>query len=294
MNTKTRYWLNLFLATVFSLGIAISGLVLFLSYRQAQAYLRPARSVASGELLEANNIEYHEIELNTQDGVTLSAWYTVPENGAVILLAHGYGDKRSEDFYALFATHGYGVLAWDFRAHGKSGGEFSTLGYYERLDVEAALDYALAQPGVEHVGAWGGSMGGATVILTAAYRPEIEAVVIDSAFPTLEEVYEINVPQPFLQPPIRFFAEWETGVSINEVRPVDEIGKISPRAVFIIQGNADSLAAIHAAERLYDAAGDPKQVWTEEGVPHLNMYAYYRQRYTKRVIKFFDEYVLGE
>ena len=36
------------------------------------------------------------------------------------------------------------------------------------LDVEAALDYTLAQPGVQRVGAWGGSMGGAAVLEAAA------------------------------------------------------------------------------------------------------------------------------
>ena len=60
------------------------------------------------------------------------------------------------------------MLAWDFRAHGKSGGEFSSLGYYEVRDVKAALDYALAQPDVKHIGAWGGSMGAVTMIRAAA------------------------------------------------------------------------------------------------------------------------------
>ena len=52
--------------------------------------------------------------------------------------------------------------------------------------------YALKQPDVEHVGAWGGSMGAATVILTAAKHPEIEAVVSDSAFPSLEDVMRLE------------------------------------------------------------------------------------------------------
>ena len=295
MKTKSagwRYWLNLFSATAIFLSIALFVPVTFLSYRQAQAYLHPARSIASGDFLRANNIKYQDIELTASDGVTLSAWYTPPQNGTVILQAHGYGAARSEEFHAMFASHGYGVLAWDFRAHGKSGGDFSTLGYYEQLDVEAALDYALAQPGVKHVGAWGGSMGGATIILAAAHRPEIEALVIDSAFPTLEDVYKINIPVPILQPMIRSFAEWETGTSIDKVRPVDEIGKISPRPVFIIDGWEGAAVTMNSPYRLYEAAGDPKILWTEEGVPHLNMYAYYREKYTRRVIDFFDEFLV--
>ena len=88
------------------------------------------------------------MELVTEDNVRLSAWYTPPQNGALILVAHGYGDKRTEHYYTLFASHGYGVIAWDFRAHGTSEGNFSSLGYYEVLDARAALDFALAQPGV--------------------------------------------------------------------------------------------------------------------------------------------------
>ena len=76
------------------------------------------------------------------------------------------------------------------------------------------------------------------------------------------------------------------------VRPVDDIMRISPRPVFLIQGMGDGMVPLNSAERLYEAAGEPRQLWTENDVPHLNMYAFYKTRYTKRVIKFFDEYLL--
>ena len=207
-------------------------------------------------------------------------------------MAHGYGDKRLEDFHALFASHGYGVIAWDFRAHGKSEGEFSSLGYYEMLDAKAALDFVLAEPGVEHVGAWGGSMGAVTMIRATAHYPQIEALVADSPFATLQDEMDLRVPFPIVRSWIRFFAERESGVTLDQVRPVDDIAHISPRPVFIIQGMADGMVPIDSAQRLYDAAGEPRQLWVEKDVPHLNMYAYYKTRYTKRVIRFFDEYLL--
>ena len=110
-----------------------------------------------------------------------------------------------EDIYALFASHGYGVLAWDFRAHGDSEGDFTSLGYYEVLDVEAALEYVLAQPGVEHIGGWGGSMGGVTMIRSAAKHPEIEALVTDSPFSTLDDELDFRVPYPVIRPLNSFF-----------------------------------------------------------------------------------------
>jgi len=291
-DNKWRYWIRLILATLFTLPLALAGALLLISYQRTVDYLHPPRQTASGELLRMNGIDFQEIELITEDNVRISAWYTPPRNDAVILVAHGYGDKRTEHYYALFASHGYGVVAWDFRAHGKSAGEFTSLGYYEVLDAKAALDFGLAQPGVDHIGAWGGSMGAVTMIRATAQYPEIEALVADSPFATLEEEMDLRVPFPLMRSLIRFFAEEQSGAKIDSVRPVDDIARISPRPIFLIQGMGDGMVPLDSAERLYEAAGEPRQLWTEKDVPHLNMYAFYKTRYTKRVIKFFDEYLL--
>jgi len=288
------YWLRLFATGILSMLIGGIGGVIWVSYQQTIDYLHPIRQTVSGDLLRANNIEFQEIELITEDNVRLSAWYTPPKNGVVILVAHGYGEQRAEDFHALFASQGYGVVAWDFRAHGKSGGAFSSLGYYEVLDVKAALDFALAQPNVEHIGGWGGSMGAVTMIRATAQYPEIEALVADSPFATLEDEMEQVVPYSLMRTLMNFFVERETGLTIDLVRPVDDIASISPRPVFIIQGLGDQMVPLNSAQQLYDAAGEPRKLWLEEDVPHLNMYAYYKVRYTKRVIKFFVTYLLGK
>ncbi|MBN2502268.1 MAG: alpha/beta fold hydrolase [Anaerolineales bacterium] len=228
-----RYWLNLFSAALVGLLLFGLGSLLWFSHRQAYNYTHPRRmEPPSGALLQQHGIAYQEIELLTSDGIRPAAWYTPSKNGTVILVVHGYGDRRSEDFYSLFAEHDYGVLAWDFRGHGASGGDMVTLGYYETLDVEAALEYALAQPGVEHIGGWGGSMGAVTIIRAAAGRPEIEALVAESPFVTLEDELDLRVPYPLLNPLIRAFAERETGLRLEMVRPVDEMDS-SVRARYI-------------------------------------------------------------
>ena len=289
-----QYWVRLFLIASFTLSITFAAALFGVSYRQAAAYLHPERQVSWGALLQEQGIDVQEIELTTEDNVKLSAWYTPPKNGAVILVAHGYGASRPEHYHALFASHGYGVVAWDFRAHGRSEGDFTSLGYYETLDVKAALDFALSRPEVERIGAWGGSMGAVTMIRAAAQYPQIEALVADSPFVTLEEEIDLRVPMPWMRSLIRYFAEQQAGVTVDRVRPIDDIAHISPRPVFLIQGMNDNMIPIDSAERLFDTAGEPRQLWTEEDVPHLNMYAFYKTRYTKRVIKFFDEYLLGK
>ncbi|MBC7876749.1 MAG: alpha/beta fold hydrolase [Anaerolineales bacterium] len=294
MKSKTRYYLNLFFVTTISLLFALLLLTIYFTDKWTQSILHPTRIPSTGDLLKAEHVPFRKVKLTTKDGLELAAWYTVPKNGAVILLAHGYNDKRPENIYMMLVWHGYGVLTWDFRAHGDSGGDISTLGYYEQLDVEAALDYALAQEGVEHVGAWGGSMGASTVILTAARRTEIEAVMSDSAYPSLEDIFSVNVPYDFLIPIVKASGEYHSGAGVDDVRPVDEIGKISPRPVFIIDGWEGAAIIMNSPYRLYDSANEPKQIWVEEGVPHLGMLANNSKKYENRMIEFFDEWLLGK
>ncbi|MGB8984204.1 MAG: hypothetical protein WCC12_20225 [Anaerolineales bacterium] len=109
--TAWQYWSRLIWVTLAAILIAAVATIIWISYQQTLNYLHPVRQTASGDLLRANGIEFQDIELITEDNLRLSAWYTPPQNGAVILVAHGYGDRRAEDFYALFAGHGYGVIA---------------------------------------------------------------------------------------------------------------------------------------------------------------------------------------
>jgi uncharacterized protein len=284
-----RYWRNLAFFAGAMLLVAVVILTVGWSYKSAMNYVHPLRAQRpAGETPARYGVTYQDVQLQTADHLHLAAWYTPPQNGIVILVAHGLADARSPSMFALFARHGYGVLAWDFRAHGESDGDLCTLGYSERLDVEAALDYALAQPGVVQVAAWGGSMGSAAIIQAAAQRPELAALVVDSAFTSLQDEMNYAIPLAIMRPLIRFFAERETGLQVAMLQPLEQIGKISPRPVFIIQGLADQLVSPDSAQRLYDAAGDPRSLWIEPEVGHLGMYKTFPGEYERRVIEFFD------
>ena len=208
MKTKNwKYWARLFFTFIAASVVALVLLIITLSYVSVDHYLHPPRKIALGYTLAEKNVQYQAVDLITEDGIRLSAIYTASRNGAVILLAHGYGGNRPEWLVAMLTKTGYGVLAWDARAHGKSDGEISTVGYYEVLDVKAALKYVLARPGIEHIGAWGGSMGGATMIRATAQFPEIEALVVDSPYSSLDDEFDCLVPYPFINPLVKFFAE---------------------------------------------------------------------------------------
>ena len=255
--------------------------------------LHPPRIIPPGNTLRESKIEFQPLDLITKDEIRLSAWYTPPRKGAVILLAHGYGDNRPEWVHAMLAKKGYGVLAWDARAHGESDGEISTVGYLEVLDVKAALDFVLTQPDVYHVGAWGGSMGGATLIRATAQFPEIEALFVDSSFASLNDEFDYLVPYPVLNPLAKFLAEWQTGLSIRDLNLMEDIASISPRPVYIVHSSGDTVAPPNSGQELFNAANEPRTLWLDENAAHLAIYLDNPRRYQRRLIGFFDEWLLG-
>ena len=100
-------------------------------------------------------------------------------------LLHGAGSTRSSvlDHAVVLARHGYGVLLFDARGHGRSGGRAMDFGWYGNDDVSAAVSFLLAQPGVddERIAAVGLSMGGEEAIGAAAADSRIRAVVAEGA-----------------------------------------------------------------------------------------------------------------
>ena len=290
LHKSLRYWMRLLL---FTAGLMTAGLTLAVTgftWHAANDYLHPARRPRAAENTPARlGVDYQAIELLAFDGIRMAAWYTPPRNGAVILLAHGYAANRGDvtDIYACLARRGFGVLAWDFRAHGVSGGEISTIGYYETQDVEAALDFALSQPGVQQVAAWGGSMGGAVSLMAGAQRTEIQAIVADSSFTSLEDEMAVMVKLPLLRPLIRFFAETEAGANISAVSPVEKIAQISPRPVMIIAGENDQSIPAQSGQRLYAAAQEPRTLWVVPEVGHMGGFWRFPQQYEQRVIQFY-------
>lgn len=292
MKRSWVYWLRLGFASAVGMFLALVISMVWFGAAKLNDVLRPPRRVSSGTVLMQWKIAYQAVDLMTDDGIRLSAWYTPARNGAVILVAHSYGDHRPEWVYQMLVRKGYGVLAWDARAHGTSGGEVTTIGYAEVLDAKAALNYVLAQPGVIHIGAWGGSMGGATMIRATVQFPEIEALFVDSSFASLNDEFDFLIPYPIISPFAKLLMKVETGININDVDPMVDIAKISPRPVFVAQGTGDTAAPPDSAQKLFSAAGKPRFLWTEKGISHLGLYFNNPRRYQRRLVDFFDYWLL--
>lgn len=173
--------------------LLLFGVGVVASYLQAQLFVHNPASGRSAETRTPADYQmvYQSLELQTQDGLRLAAWYIPSQNGAAVIMVHGHKANRADLLTRaqVLARHGYGVLLLDLRAHGKSEGDLITFGLKEVQDVDAAYRYLLTRPDVDadRIGAIGCSMGGAVVILSAAQNAGIKAVVSESAFATLSD-----------------------------------------------------------------------------------------------------------
>lgn len=130
-----------------------------------------------------------EVKFRSGDGVELQGLLLAGQPGAAtILLCHDWGSAKEALLPLGITLHerGFGVLLFDFRGHGGSGGEGSTLGLAEARDVVAAVDEVVHRPGAEktRIGVYGVGMGAHAAVLAARERTEIGALVLDSLYPS--------------------------------------------------------------------------------------------------------------
>lgn len=289
-----RAWRNLgcFLLVVTSL--AAVGLAVGVSWWQADAFLHPRRYPAV-ETPGKWGLEIQDVAFTTVDGLTLRGWYLPSKNGAAILVGHGIGGARNLETAQVLARHGYGVLTFDWRAHGESDGDLCTFGYNEVHDVAAALAWLQNQPGVDpdRIGMLGESMGAVTAIRAAAQLPQIKAVVAASPYADLAEAIRnvwrgTGLPAfPFVPLQIAM-GELQTGLDLADLQPLEDVAAISPRPILILAGGQDPITGPEAGARLYAAAGEPKDLWFEPEAGHLSFLTIYPEEYERRVVGFFD------
>ena len=177
------------------------------------------------------------------------------------------------------------MLITSLRAHDIATATLLAFGKNEIKDLRPGWRLLQAKPDVdpERIGVLGNSLGGSLVIELAADNPGIKAIVANCAFSSLSDTIETSVrfftnlpPFPFA-PLITFWAEREAGFRSDDVDAKKWIGRISPRPILLMQGGADVVISKESGQRLYDAAGEPKELWSEPDVGHAkSRYGHFR------------------
>jgi pimeloyl-ACP methyl ester carboxylesterase len=183
-------------------------------------------------------------------------------------MTHGLFRSRYEtlDRGVRLWQQGYGVLLYDLRRHGRSTGEFSSIGYFERRDVEAALKFAEGREPQNKIVLFGVSMGAAATLLAAAESLDdarLAGVVSESSFLSFADTARHHVATFMPVPTFPFapllinFTAWRMGFRVSDFDALAAVRRIHQPIFFIGSGNDRRMPNATVLEPLYDAAQNP-------------------------------------
>jgi uncharacterized protein len=223
--------------------------------------VRSSRDITGGHRvtleLEADR-EHVPAILLLPDGTTTSA-----SRSPAALLLHGYTSRKermAEGVGRALLTRGVATLAIDLPLHGAREGSIEQLSLRNPLqligawrlaiaEVRHALDYLskLAAVDVERMSIVGYSLGSFLAVVAAADDPRVTAMVLASGGDLPEQT-------PF-STLVRAAAD-----------PLRAVRKLGGRPLLMVNGRYDRTVTAAQAERLFAAAGDPKEIhWYNGG-----------------------------
>jgi uncharacterized protein len=246
------------------------------------------------------DVASEDVAIPVKSGSPLSGWWLPrPESKHVIVVCYGYRNRKWEmlGIGAALWRRGYNVLLFDYHGHGAHAGTRVTLGYRERDDALAAIDFAYQRVPGALLGVIGYSMGGAIAIMAAARDQRILALVADSPFaeqrnPVRKRVHR-SLHLARAGSPLLFLADQFLyrllGYHFRDVEPIRDIKHLGRRPVLLIHGTEDSIVDYRDSEALYNAAPGPKEIWLVPKVDHCGAYFLDRPAYVERISSFFEK-----
>jgi len=187
------------------------------------------------------------------------------------------GDRGYPGLAERFCAAGFVTLIFNFRGAGPSQGNLDMLGWTR--DLKAAIDYlsSLEQVDKSRLCLLGSSAGATISVYVAANDPKVSSVVTlacpaefgfltdkQQVRATIDHFRSIGVIRDKDFPPS--VDGWLEG--FNTVSALHWIDRISPRPILLIHGDKDDLVPVEHAHRLYEKAGEPKELVIIPGAGH--------------------------
>lgn len=281
--------------------VVLAAVVLGVCYWGAGIILYPPNMSAMTVYPEQFGLRYEKVSFETRDGLTLKGWFIpAPQGGdKTLLMCHGWGDNKGELLKKTWflSEAGFNLLYFDYRSHGESQGDFTTIGCLECIDFDAALDYLRAKRPefLGRLGVFGLSMGAAVAAMSVFQHSEVKAVVLESPFTDYRRVVRQWAWNNFYLPyfPLVWITLWLLRLRVGDPKvdtysPIKFIARLAPRPLLVISGSTDRLMPEHDVRALFAAASEPKQIWIIPEASHGKCHEVAGLEYETRVTGFLN------
>ncbi|TFG29849.1 hypothetical protein EU528_09025 [Candidatus Thorarchaeota archaeon] len=222
------------------------------------------------------------------EGETIRGHFvTPPGDGPFPGIVKFHGLPGSPDQIVGLATHlagaGFAVLTFDFRGFRKSEGMFTLSGQIK--DAKSAITHLLESKLT--LDSWSGiyaaSWGAAVAVCTLAEDDRTNAICLRA--PVYDTLWFSE--SPMIRPAMESIADIAPsqirGITDPKIQdeylrrmiedsriynPMNKVSKISPRPLLLVHGTDDVGIPLAGVKRLYELAGDPKDLVIVEGADH--------------------------
>ena len=175
-----------------------------------------------------------------------------------VIYLHGNSSSRLEAFEAVdsLLSTSITVFCFDFAGCGLSEGEYVSLGWYERDDLQDVITYLREERRVSTIGLWGRSMGAVTALLHGDRDPCIAGMILDSPFSnlkklTIELAKTYKVPSFLASTAMKFIRstiQKKMQFDIELLNPKNHVDKCYIPALFGAANGDDFIAPAHSKE----------------------------------------------
>ncbi len=227
-------------------------------------------------------LSHEEIFFPAADDTRLHGWFvpsSSPEVSTTLLWFHGNAGNISHRLENLALLHRYlniSIFIFDYREFGLSGGHISKAGTY--LDARGAWKYLVEERGIDpnDILLFGRSLGTALAVDLASTEPCL-GVVLEAAFTSSHDMLKRY-----------FFGTIPPELTQSTYDNLAKIHLIQAPFLFI-HGEYDEAIPVEMAQRLYQAARDPKRFYLVPGSGHNDTYVVGGSEYFRQWQVFLEE-----
>ena len=121
----------------------------------------------------------------------------------LIIYCHGNAGNKIDIIEIFeFLLWEFNICSFDFSGAGFSEGDYVTLGYYEKYDIQAVVEYLRKELGVKNIILYGRSMGAVSSLLYSEMDPNLKACILDSPFCNFQRLCEEILSNKFFIPSV--------------------------------------------------------------------------------------------
>ena len=206
----------------------------------------PSRAIGPGP--DSIGLAYEPVEIITEDGIKLDAWYVpAQEPHGVVLFFHGNAGNISHrlDSLRIFNALNLDTLIFDYRGYGRSEGKVSEQGTYR--DGEAVWRYLTETRGIAatEIVIFGRSLG-AAIAANVASRHRPGALILESGFVSVPEMAAALYP-------------WLPARRLARIKyPTGGYLKTVSCPVLVVHSRDDEIIPFDQGRKLFELASEPK------------------------------------